>query len=358
MINLRVAGASAVDVPINESRRRCTAADGGSDCRDGPTDCPRVAAVMRRSRWRGCAGVAAAGLALALTLAGLNPVAAQGWMPTRHVELVVPSAAGGNLDTFARPIERLWQQLKLVPTTSAVVNRGGGEHAVAYTAVRSRSGRIAFNHADITPIALLVGEPYVFIVRADSPIRTAADFVDAYRRDPAAVSLGIGNINNRIAAGLVLQAAGVDLKPAKIVSFTGTGGQATAVAGGHVDAAVTAPAQALPHLESGKVRAIAVTSSRRVPGSLAAVPTWEELGHKAGTYQTWRGVMAPKDITPAQLAYWESVFAKLMASSEFRAVAEQHNWLVDFHGAAETRRLLDDEYAKTKSAMTYLGLVR
>ena len=66
--------------------------------------------------------------------------AAQGWKPERNVELTIPTSPGGSNDIAARTIHKLWGELKLLPVTSAVVNRSGGEHIVAYTYIQSRVG--------------------------------------------------------------------------------------------------------------------------------------------------------------------------------------------------------------------------
>jgi putative tricarboxylic transport membrane protein len=87
------------------------------------------------------------------------------------------------------------------------------------------------------------------------------------------------------------------------------------------------------------------------------VPTWPELGYKEGTYETWRAVIAPKDITAAQTAYWEDVMRKVVHSDDFKKAAEKYQWDVDFKGAAETRKLMEEEYARTKGVMSYLGLI-
>src|SRR5688572_7946739 len=68
------------------------------------------------------------------------PASAQTWKPQRHVEIASPAGAGGALDSTARITEKLLQDMKLLGVTSAVVNRSGGEHAIAYNHIRSRTG--------------------------------------------------------------------------------------------------------------------------------------------------------------------------------------------------------------------------
>lgn len=318
-------------------------------------------------------GMKSVWLTLAMMLA--HAAMAQGWVPQRNVEFIVPSGAGGNLDGLARPMERIWQELKLVPVSSTVVNRTGGEQTIAYNYLNQHagdphylgiataalltshvSGRLPMHYKDLTPIAFLLTDTYIFSVRADSPIKNGKDFVEALKKRPDSVSIAIGSLTHRIAIGLVLQSANIDIKSVKIVVINASG--ATSAAGGHVDMIVTGLVQTLPHLESGKLRAIAVSSPKRMSGALASVPTWEEQGYKRGTYQAWRGIVAPKGVTPPQVAYWENVMRKVTESPEFTKLAEKNQWEVDFKGAAEMGRLLDAEYAETKSAMTYLGLAK
>ncbi len=121
----------------------------------------------------------------------------QGWVPQRHVGLVVPGGAGGSLDVTARTVHRIWDDLKLLPVTSTVVNKGGGGHLIGYEYVRQHtgdphylglatsvllSGHIAgyvpFTYTDVTPIAFLVTEYIAFAVRADSPIKTGRDLME------------------------------------------------------------------------------------------------------------------------------------------------------------------------------------
>ena len=311
-----------------------------------------------------------AGLVLAHT------TAAQGWVPQRHVELTVPNAQGSSLDITARTVHRLWHELKLVPVSSTIVNRQGGEQAVAYSYLSQRTGdphflsfanpsllsnhvagRSAITYTDFTPIAFLMTDDYIFAVRADHPLKTGKDMVEAVKKRPDSLSFGVGNTTHRIAIGLVLQSANVDIRRVKMVVLA-AGTQSTAALGGHIDVAVSPLGQVLPHLESGKMRVLAVSAPKRKEGVLASVPTWPELGYPSGTYETWRAVIAPKGITPAQINYWEEVLRKVTESEEYKKAAAKNQWDAGFKGAAETRKLMAAEYEQTRSVMTYLGIVK
>ena len=306
-------------------------------------------------------------------LAGTAP--AQGWKPERNVELTIPTSPGGSNDGAGRLVHKLWTELKLLPVQSTVVNRSGGEHIVAYTYISQRTGdpysiglmstpmlvnpiqgRTQLTHNDVQPIAYLITEPMVAVVRADSPLKTGKDLVEALSKNPASYSIALTSTGHRVSIGLPLHKAGVNIKTVRMPAFKGGGETTTAVLGGHADVQITSVSTSVPHVTSGQMRVIAISSSKRLGGIMATVPTWQELGFQSSG--SWKAVMAPKGITPAQVAFWEEVMRKTAASDEIRQYAEQYQWLLEFKGAAETKKWLDEEYAALTVIMTELGLVR
>jgi putative tricarboxylic transport membrane protein len=301
--------------------------------------------------------------------------AAQAWKPERNVELTIPATPGGSNDIAGRLIQKLWTDLKLLPVSSSVTNRGGGEHVVAYTYVAQRTGdphslglmstpmllnpiqgRTQLTHNDVTPIAYVITEPMIAVVRADSPLKTGKDLLDALRKNPASTSIALTSTGHRISVGIPLHKAGVSIKNVRMPAFKGGGETTTAVMGGHADVLITSVSTSVPHIESGKMRGIAVSSTKRLGGPLADVPTWQELGYQSSG--SWKGVMGPKGITPAQVAFWEDVMRKTAESDEIRQYAAQNQWLVEFKGAAETKKWLDQESAALKTIMAELGLAK
>jgi len=282
-------------------------------------------------------------------LAGTAP--AQGWKPERNVELTIPTSPGGSNDIAGRLVHKLWTELKLLPVQSTVVNRSGGEHIVAYTYISQRTGdpysiglmstpmlvnpiqgRTQLTHNDVQPIAYLITEPMVAVVRADSPLKTGKDLVEALSKNPASYSIALTSTGHRVSIGLPLHKAGVNIKTVRMPAFKGGGETTTAVLGGHADVQITSVSTSVPHVTSGQMRVIAISSSKRLGGIMATVPTWQELGFQSSG--SWKAVMAPKGITPAQIAFWEEVMRKSAASDEIRQYAEQNQWLLEFKGAA------------------------
>jgi len=319
------------------------------------------------------------GCALALAgccgFASIGAATAQGWKPEKHVELIIPTSPGGSNDIAGRLLHKLISDLKLLPVSSSVANRSGGEHIVAYTYVSQRpgdghtigimstpmlvnaiEGRTQLTHNDVTPIAYLITEPMIALVRADSPIKTGRELVETLRKNPQALSVALTSTGHRVSIGLPMHKAGVNMKAVRMPAFKGGGETVTATLGGHTDVLITSVSTSVPHIESGKMRGIAVSSGKRLGGALAQVPTWQELGFQSSG--SWKGVMGPKAMTPGQIAFWEEVMRKAAASDEMRQYAEQNQWLLEFKGAADTRKWLDQEAAALKAVMAELGLTK
>lgn len=313
----------------------------------------------------------------AVLVIAAGAVQAQGWKPERHIELIVPAGAGGSLDNVGRTFQKMWDDLKLVPTSSAVVNRSGGGHAVAYNFLNQQAGnphimsitsstlhtshingRLKLSYRDFTPQAVMLTEYIGFAVRADSPLKTGKDLIEALRKDPASLSLAISSAvggTHHISFGLPLMAGQVDIKKTKMVAFNSTGDGVTALLGGHVDVLSGGTVQIAPHVAAGKMRLLAVSSPQRLPGALASGPTWPELGYK-GVMENWRGVIGPKNLTADQIAYWDNVFGKIATSPEFKAIAEKNQWDINYMNSAQTRKFFETEYADLKEVMDFLGL--
>lgn len=312
----------------------------------------------------------------ACAIAMAAAASAQEWAPQRHVELIAPNAPGGAMDSTARIVQRQWQDRKLLPVPSAVVNRSGGEHALAYTYLSQRTGdphflslaspvllanhlagRLPVTYTDLTPIATIMTEAYIVVVRADSPLKSGRDFVNALKARPDSLTIAINTVLTRMATGRVLQSAGIDIKPVKMVVLESSK-QLSGLLGGHLDVAFGSAVGFLPQIEAGNLRVLAVTSGKRQAGLLSSAPTWGELGYANAVSETWRAILAPKGITPAQIAYWERMMYQVAASDEFRKSAERVQGEAVFKNAAQTRAHMAAEYAQAKTVMTYLGLIK
>ena len=306
------------------------------------------------------------------------PFAAAQWQPERSVEIVVGVTPGGPIDVSARLIQKIAQERQLVPAAISVQNRPGANNALAWLYINQHAGdghylamtlpnivtnRITgihpLNYTDVTPLAQLNSEFIAFTVKADSPIRSGRDLLDRLRQNPAGVSIAFSNIGsaNHIGAGVLFKAAGIDVRKAKLVAFKGASEAATALLGGHVDAIASSASTVLAHVQSGALRAVAVEAPKRLGGAFSSVPTWKEQNINA-VFANWRGIVGPKGLSAAQIAYWDNAIGKIVQTDEWLREVEKRGWEPDYLNSAESRRFLERQNDELKSLLADLGLAK
>ena len=156
---------------------------------------------------------------------------------------------------------------------------------------------------------------------------------------------------------LAMKAAGIDTTKLKFVVFTSGAQSQIAVMGGHVDLAVIPVSGAVAQAGAGRLRVVAVSSPRRLGGMFASVPAWKEQGVDS-VFSSWRGVIGPKAMSQAQIAYWEDVLVKVVQSEEWKKDMSSNFWESNFMTSAESRRFLQVRYDEYKSVLAEIGLAR
>jgi putative tricarboxylic transport membrane protein len=324
-------------------------------------------------------GALAAGVVLAMVPVMPANAQAQSWKPENPVEIIVNCAPGCGPDRMARLMQGAFHSYKFVAPAIAVQNKAGGGGAVAQTYLNQFAGnghyvfhtgksvltshvmgRSAASYTELTPIANLFGEYIGIAVKADSPIKSGRDLIERLKKDPAAASFGIatslGNINHQGVAA-ALKVAGVDIKKSRNVIFNSGALAITALLGGHVDAVPVSVGSWVPHMKTGAVRVIAVSSAQRLPGFFSSIPTWREQGADA-VVSNWRAVFGPRNMTPAQVAFWEANFQKLMETPEWKNEMANLNGLSEFMNTARFRKFLEDDLVDVKSFLVELELAK
>jgi len=314
-----------------------------------------------------------------LALIASAPALAQGWTPQKNVEIIVPVVPGGTNDKLARAIERTFVGGKLVNTSVTVVHRAGGANQIAYAYVSQHAadphyllmgtstlitahamGTSKIGYADFTPIASIFNDYVVLTVNAASPLKNGQDLVAKMRADAQSVPLGfsssLGN-HHHIIAGLFMKGIGASPRDLKTVIFKGSSESLTALLGGHIELVSTGAGNAAPHLAAGKLRVLGVSSSQRLPGAMAVVPTWKEQGVDL-VYGSWRSVVGPKGLTPEQVAFWENALRQVVESADWKAELERNYWGDFFSTGAEFRKTIDSEYRAMKGVLVELGLAK
>ncbi len=328
------------------------------------------------------AGSAAVGMALVLAPVAVVlslQVQAQAWKPERNVEIISGTAAGGAVDRANRTVQRIWQEKKIVEVPMTVVNKPGGGNTIAWHYINAHAGdghyvsiapyTILTNKivgtspitwSDFTPISLLFNEYITIAVRADSPIKNAADLVERLKKDPSSLSIAVAStLGNHIHIGAAkpLKTAGIDIKRLKVVAFKSSGESITQLLGGHIDVVSSTTPNVVAQMQAGKIRVLAVTSSKRLPGDLATVPTWAEQGIKV-SFSAAQGGIGPRGLTAAQTAFWEDAFRKLSQTEEWNKELATNYWEGNYLGSRDAAKFYATQYVEMREILTELGLAK
>lgn len=304
--------------------------------------------------------------------------AAQGWHPDSNVEIIVGSSPGGSFDITARNMKRIFEDTKMVDASISVLNKPGGNNAVSWAYLNQHTGNgnylaLAFptiitnklmgrnplTYTDMTPIAHLYSDYIAFGVKKGSPLKTAKDIAAAIKKDPKSITFGLTAVGtaHQIAAASLAKAAGVDPKQLKFVVFKGAGNAVAAVLGGHIDVVISSPASLTRHNEAGNLLVPLVTSSQRLTGALANVPTLKEQGFNL-VVTNWRGMVGPKNLGKAEVAYWEQVFEKLSKNQQWIDLMKKYGWGNDYMNHREFTKFLEEQTQELRETFANLGLLK
>jgi putative tricarboxylic transport membrane protein len=311
--------------------------------------------------------------ALLAVLAAVD-ASAQGFKPTRTVEVVVHTGPGGGSDVLARAVALMMEREKLLPVRMQVVNKTGGNGAVAAAYLAEKKGdpnTIGFftgvwlnnpltsaearvTLKDLTPVVRLVLEPAVIAVKADAPYKAFADFIAAAKQSPGQLKQSGGSITSRdnVVRQLLQKATGARWA---FISFPGGGERIAALLGGHVNMMVIEPAEAGEHIRAGNMRVLAQVSDRRLP-AFPEVPTLKEAGFDVPSVPQVRGVVAPPAVPKENVAYWEDVFRKLTRTDSWRKFLSDNQFEDGYQNAAELAKFYDEFTDRMRGILQEAGL--
>jgi tripartite-type tricarboxylate transporter receptor subunit TctC len=251
------------------------------------------------------------GLLAASTLALPLGSQAQAAWPRQSVRFVVPFAPGGTSEIVARTVAH--EMTRGLGQTVYVENKGGGAGIPAmaevakaapdgHTLILGHVGSLAVNpyifpnqpydvNRDFVPVTLLAKVPNLFVVHPDVPATNFREFVAYVKKNPG--KLNYGSAGNASAGHLAMEylklVTGLFITH---IPYRGTGPQLTDLLAGRTQASSAGLPALLPHIKSGKLRAIAVGTAQRLP-ALPDVPTVAEMGHKDFETSQWYGILAP-----------------------------------------------------------------
>ena len=316
---------------------------------------------------------AAAALALALPLVA----GAQEPYPSRPITLVAPFPPGGVADLTARPVAAAME--KVLKNPVAVVNKTGAAGAVGmqfvatskpdgYTLLLALSSISIIPEADkifgrppaytvdqLVPIALISADPTILVVRAESPWKTAREFLDDARKRSGQISYSSSGIYGTLhmAMELLSHAAGVKLRH---IPAAGAGPALTALLGGHVDALASGPAVILPQIKAGKLRALAGWGDKRV-AALPEIPTFKELGYPDAEFYIWAGIFAPKGTPEPVLARLREATRAAVAEPEFKSAMDKLETPIAFKQGDDFQKFFEADAKRLAEGVRKVGRV-
>ena len=302
-------------------------------------------------------------LLLPLVLAAGGVCAQQGF-PSRTVTLTVGFAPGGGTDTAARIVaKKLTENLGQVVVVENKAGAGGNIAAQqiaaaapdGYTISLSSVGPLSVAPSlyqqlpydprrDIAPLTMGMVFPNVFVVNVNVPAKTLAEFVALAKAKPGDLtyaSSGVGGAGH-LAGELFKQAAGIDMIH---VPYKGGGPAMTDLLGGRVTMYPAVPSTALPHIQAGKLRALAVTGPSRL-ATMPDVPTVAESGYPGFEAMNWYCFVAPAKTPKEILDFWNRELVKVLKDPAVRAELAKHDLEPQPGTREELARYIDRETEK------------
>jgi tripartite-type tricarboxylate transporter receptor subunit TctC len=312
-------------------------------------------------------------VALALATVAMQASPARAEYPEQRITVIVPFAAGGATDIIARTIAtdmstRLGQSV-------TVENRAGGGTVIGTEAVvRAQpdgytllfhSGTLAIDlsfkknlsydvRKDLIPITKAAWGPYAVLVYKDLPVKTLAELIAHAKGRPDQLNMGSAGTGTmgHLASAYLNAKSSMKLTH---VPFRGSGPALTAVMGGQIDVLLDPPFTALPAIESGKARALAVTGEKRSP-LLPDVPTVAELGFPGFAAGHWGGFFAPAGTPAPVIQKLNSAIVAALKEQKVREVLRQQGLEIIGNTPDQFRKEIEDEIALWSTVINESGL--
>ena len=292
-----------------------------------------------------------------------------------NIKMMIPANPGGGWDATGRALGKALQDSG-VASSVAYENKGGAAGIIGLAQYANATkgdgnslmvmgavmlggiitGKPPVSLDKVTPIARLTSEYNVFVVPANSPLKTMKDVVDQLKKDPGSVKWGGGSRGSteHIAAAMLAREVGVDAAKINYVPFRGGGEAVAAILGGNVTVGGSGYSEFQQYIETGKMRPIAVTSGKRLKG--INIPTMIEQGYNI-EIGNWRGVYAPAGLTAAQRKGLTDMVLKATKSKSWAESLEKNNWTPAWMPNPEFDDFVDREFASLRATMVKSGMI-
>ena len=308
----------------------------------------------------------------ALAAAGALPLQA---LAASNMRMMIPANPGGGWDSTGRALGKALQEAG-VASSVTFDNKGGAAGAIGLAQFVNASkgdpnalmvmgavmlggiitGKPPVTITQATPIARITSEYNVFVLPADSPFKTMADVVAQMKKDPGSVKWGGGSRGSteHIAAAMIAQQVGVDASKINYVPFRGGGEATAAILGGNVTVGGSGYSEFQQYIETGKMRAIAVTSASRVKGINVATLKEQGIDVEIGN---WRGVYGAPGISAAERKALTDGVLKALKTKAWAEALEKNNWTPAVLAGKEFEDFVDRDFAALRATMVKAGMV-
>ncbi|MEA2876933.1 MAG: putative tricarboxylic transport rane protein [Hyphomicrobiales bacterium] len=301
-------------------------------------------------------GVVAAAAATAIP-------AAAAWEPTRPVEFIVPAGTGGGADQMARVIQGIVTKHKLMNQSMVVINKSGGAGGEGFLDMKGSKGNphklvitlsnlfttplgtgIPFSWKDLTPVAMMALDEFILWVPADTPYKTAQDYITAVKAASGTMKMG-GTGSKQEDQIITVAIEKVTGGKFTYIPYKGGGEVAVQLVGKHVNSTVNNPIEAVAQWRAGQLRPLCVFDDKTLPykdkiaGDMAwgDIPTCKSQGLDI-EYLMLRGVFTTPGATPDQVAFYVDLLKKVRETPEWKQLMQD--------GAFNQTFMSGDEYAK------------
>ncbi|MGE0312907.1 MAG: Bug family tripartite tricarboxylate transporter substrate binding protein [Lautropia sp.] len=315
------------------------------------------------------AAVAAAGIA-----AGLGAAAPA--LALDSVKILIPANPGGGWDSTGRALGAAMQGANAVKSVqydnkggaagtiglAQFVNTAKGDpNALMIGGMVMVGGIVAsgspVNLSMVTPIARLTTEYEVIVVPGNSPIKSMKELVEKLKANPGSVSWGGGSAGgtDHILAAMIAKSAGLAASKVNYVPFKGGGDAVASIIGGHVTAGISGFSEFEQHIQSGKMRAIGISSPAREQG--IDVPTLKEQGIDV-ELANWRGVFAAPGISAAQRDELIRTVKAGVDSPAWQKTLKEKNWTGVWLPGDAYGAYIQKDTARITEILSELGMVK
>lgn len=292
-----------------------------------------------------------------------------------NIKMMIPANPGGGWDTTGRALGKALQDSGVASSVTyenkggaagiiglaqyANATKGDGNSLMVMGAVMLGgiiTGKPPVSLDKVTPIARLTSEYNVFVVPANSALKTMKDVVEQLKKDPGSVKWGGGSRGSteHIAAAMLAREVGVDAAKINYVPFRGGGEAVAAILGGNVTVGGSGYSEFQQYIETGKMRPIAVTSGKRLKG--INIPTMIEQGYNI-EIGNWRGVYAPAGLSAAQRKDLTDMVLKATKSKSWAESLEKNNWTSAWMANPAFDDFVDSEFASLRATMVKSGMI-